>query len=74
MRVEVSAKFASMPNRTSVHTSGVNLAPGMWDRFHLFRFIPEVKGLLIGMPGHMGHIQALKPRGTRSNARASFFV
>lgn len=74
MRVEVSAKFASMPNRTSVHTRSVNSAPGMWDGFHPIRFICEAKGLLIGVSGHMGHIRALKPRGTRSNARASFSV
>ena len=37
--VEVSAKFASMPTRQSVHTSTVNSTPGMWDRFHLIRFI-----------------------------------
>lgn len=47
MRVEVSAKFASMPPRTAVHTGTVNSAPGMWDMFHLIRFICQVKGLCI---------------------------
>ncbi len=54
MRVEVSAKFASMPTRTSVHTRTVNSTPGMWDMFHLIRFICEAKGLLSRGPGHMG--------------------
>ncbi|PWJ03447.1 hypothetical protein DKG34_33295 [Streptomyces sp. NWU49] len=52
-RVEVSAKFASMPIRTPVHTSTVNTTPGMWDMFHLIRFISRVKGLLRRFPGHM---------------------
>ena len=38
-RVEVSAKFASMPTRTAVHTFAVNSTPGMWDAVHLIRFI-----------------------------------
>ncbi|MQY37700.1 hypothetical protein SRB17_57040 [Streptomyces sp. RB17] len=61
MRVEVSAEFASMPNRTSGHTRSVNSGPGMWDRFHLIRCISEAKGLFTGMAGHMGHNRALKP-------------
>ena len=55
VRVVGSAKFASMPTRTSVHTSAVNSAPGMWDMFHLIRFISPMKGLLSGPPGHMRH-------------------
>ncbi|GGR88667.1 hypothetical protein GCM10010269_29800 [Streptomyces humidus] len=46
--VEVSAKFASMPTRTAVHTRTVNSTPGMWDTVHLNRFICEVKGLCMG--------------------------
>jgi hypothetical protein len=45
MRVEVSAGFASMPTSTAVHTSTVNLTPGMWEMFHLIRFISQAKGL-----------------------------
>ncbi|GAA3146801.1 hypothetical protein GCM10017687_74800 [Streptomyces echinatus] len=74
MRVEVGAKFASMPPRTAVHTRTVNSAPGMWDMFHLIRFFCQVKGLFSGVPGHMGHIRALKPGGTRSNTEASCSV
>ncbi len=48
MRVVVSAEFASMPTRTAVHTITVNLTPGMWDMFHLIRFISQAKGLLMG--------------------------
>lgn len=73
-RVEVGAKFASMPTRTSVHTRTVNSVPGMWDMFHLIRFTWKVKGLLTGEPGHMGHIRALEARGTGSNTEASFCV
>jgi hypothetical protein len=62
MRVEVSAKFASMPTRTAVHTCTVNLTPGMWDTVHLFRFICEAKGLCSRLPGHMAHNRAHKPR------------
>ncbi|GEC10128.1 hypothetical protein SSP24_77830 [Streptomyces spinoverrucosus] len=62
MRVEVGAKFASMPTRTPVHTRTVNPAPDMWDMFHLFRFIAVVKGLLSRSPGHMAHNRARKPR------------
>ncbi|GAA2545965.1 hypothetical protein GCM10010398_35950 [Streptomyces fimbriatus] len=51
-RVEVSAKFASMPIRTPVHTFTVNSTPGMWDMVHLIRFISSVKGLLRRFPGH----------------------
>lgn len=58
MRVEVSAKFASMPTRTPADTFTVNSTPGMWDAFHLIRFIREVKGLFTGFPGHMAHIRA----------------
>ena len=58
VRVEVSAKFASMPTRTAVHTFTVNSAPGMWDMVHLIRFMSEAKGLCMRHPGHM----ALKPR------------
>ncbi|GAA3886291.1 hypothetical protein GCM10023084_43780 [Streptomyces lacrimifluminis] len=57
-RVEVSAKFASMPTRTSVHTSTVNSTPGMWDMFHLIRFTSQVKGLFPRLRGHMAHNQA----------------
>ncbi|TLS45834.1 hypothetical protein FE633_11765 [Streptomyces montanus] len=62
MRVGVSTKFASMPTRTAVHTSTVNLMPAMWEMFHLIRFISEVKGLLRYLPGHMAHIRARAPR------------
>lgn len=58
MRVEVGAKFASMPTRTAAHTRSVNSTPGMWDMFHLFRFLSRVKGLLTGVWGHMGHNRA----------------
>ncbi|GAB1335988.1 hypothetical protein ACE1SV_25780 [Streptomyces sp. E-15] len=64
MRVEVSAKFASMPTRTSVHTRTVNSGPAMWDMFHLIRSIWQMKGLFSRVSGHMGHIRALEPRGT----------
>ncbi|GHH01846.1 hypothetical protein Srubr_71850 [Streptomyces rubradiris] len=74
MRVEVGAKYASMPPRTAVHTDSVNSLPGMWDMFHLIRFISQAKGLLIGVPGHMGHIRAREPHGTGSNTEASFSV
>ncbi|AYN41001.1 hypothetical protein D9753_21335 [Streptomyces dangxiongensis] len=73
-RVEAGAKFASMPTRTPVHTRTVNSPPGMWDMFHLIRFFWQVKGLFTGMWGHMGHIRALEPRGTRSNTGTSFSV
>ncbi|GHD95811.1 hypothetical protein GCM10010508_61940 [Streptomyces naganishii JCM 4654] len=56
VRVGVSAEFASMPTRTAVHTSTVNSTPGMWDMFHLIRFISQVKGLLTRGPGHMAHM------------------
>lgn len=62
MRVEVSAKFGSMPTRTAVHTRTVNSTPGMWDMFHLIRFISEVKGLFRCLPGHMAHNRAHKPQ------------
>lgn len=39
MRVEVSAKFASMPIRSPVHTPTVNFMSVMWEMFHLIRFI-----------------------------------
>ncbi|GED86640.1 hypothetical protein TNCT6_37250 [Streptomyces sp. 6-11-2] len=56
MRVVVSAEFASMPSRQAAHTPTVNLTPGMWDMFHLIRFISQMKGLLVGVPGHMAHM------------------
>ncbi|EPD56697.1 hypothetical protein HMPREF1211_06422 [Streptomyces sp. HGB0020] len=62
MRVEVSAKFASMPTRTPGHTFTVNSAPGMWDLVHLIRFICKAKGLCTRHPGHMAHNRAHKPR------------
>ncbi|GAA2220205.1 hypothetical protein GCM10010360_43260 [Streptomyces nogalater] len=74
VRVEAGAKFASMPTRTAVHTRSVNSPPGMWDMFHLIRFISQAKGLLIGVSGHMGHIRVREPRGTGSNTEASFSV
>ncbi|SED72781.1 hypothetical protein SAMN05216489_04252 [Streptomyces sp. 3213] len=58
----MSAEFASMPTRTSVHTRTVNSTPGMWDMFHLIRFIWEVKGLFGRLSGHMAHNRAHKPR------------
>jgi hypothetical protein len=63
VRVEVSAEFASMPTRTAVHTRTVNSTPGMWDMFHLIRFISAVKGLFTILSGHMAHNRAHKPRG-----------
>ncbi len=74
MRVEVNAKFASMPTRTAVHTWAVNSEPGMWDTFHPIRFFCQVKGLLTEIIGHMRHNRAFKPRATRSNAEPSFSV
>ncbi|QFZ75983.1 hypothetical protein GFH48_24400 [Streptomyces fagopyri] len=62
MRVEVRAKFASMPTSTPVHTRTVNFMSGMWEMFHLIRFICEAKGLLRSRPGHMAHNRARKPR------------
>ncbi|GGN93512.1 hypothetical protein GCM10011579_092130 [Streptomyces albiflavescens] len=62
VRVEVSAKFASMPTRTSVHTPAVNFMSGMWAMFHLIRFIWQAKGLCRSRPGHMAHNRAHKPR------------
>lgn len=62
MRVEVSAKFASMPTRTPVHTLTVNLPSGMWEMFHLIRFISVAKGLCESPLGHMAHNRAHKPR------------
>ncbi|GAP52419.1 hypothetical protein GCM10010320_64940 [Streptomyces caelestis] len=61
-RVEVSAKFASMPTRTPVHTRTVNSAPGMWDVVHLIRSFTQMKGLFMAHPGHMASIRARKPR------------
>ncbi|TKT07212.1 hypothetical protein E4U92_25525 [Streptomyces galbus] len=57
----MSAKFASMPTRTAVHTRSVNSAPGMWDGFHLIRFICQVKGLFTGNRGHMRHMPGASP-------------
>lgn len=62
MRVEVSAKFASMPISTSVHTSTVNFVSAIWEMFHLIRSICVTKGLLWSHPGHMAHNRARKPR------------
>lgn len=62
MRVEAGAKFASMPTRTPVHTSTVNCMSGMWEMFHLIRFIWQAKGLFRGLPGHMAHNRVNKPR------------
>ncbi|CAM5406826.1 hypothetical protein SGLAM104S_01990 [Streptomyces glaucescens] len=39
VQLEVSAKFASMPTRTPVHTCTVNSATGSWDVVHLIRSI-----------------------------------
>jgi len=61
VRVEASAKFASMPTRQSAHTSTVNSTPGMWDMFHLIRSISVVKGLFMRLPGHMAHNRAHGP-------------
>jgi hypothetical protein len=61
VRVEVSAKFASMPTRRAVHTSTVNCMSGMWEMFHLIRFIWQAKGLLRRLPGHMAHNRVNKP-------------
>ncbi|CAL2058302.1 protein of unknown function [Streptomyces murinus] len=62
MRVEVGTEFASMPPRTTVHTSAVNSMTAMWDTFHPIRVICRAGGLLLGGPGHMGHIRALDER------------
>ncbi|QDI70746.1 hypothetical protein CD934_20175 [Streptomyces calvus] len=48
----MSAEFASMPTRTAAHSSTVNSTPGMWDMFHLIRFMSQAKGLLSRFPGH----------------------
>ena len=61
MRVEVGAEFANMPTRTPVHTFTVNFMSGMWEMFHLIRFICQTKGLFRGRPGHMAHNRAHKP-------------
>ncbi|TXJ74061.1 hypothetical protein E2C11_28900 [Streptomyces lavendulae] len=39
VRVEVGTEFASMPTRTTVHTSAVNSMTAMWDTFHPIRVI-----------------------------------
>lgn len=65
MRVEVSAKFASMPTRTPVHTFTVNSMSPMQEMFHLIRFLWKVKGLFWGPPGHM----AQQP-GTQTSLRS----
>ncbi|CAM5343052.1 hypothetical protein GCM10010256_62620 [Streptomyces coeruleorubidus] len=62
MRVEVSAKFASMPTRTPVHTLTVNSAPALWDVVHLIRSFTQMKGLFMPRPGHMASNRARKPR------------
>ncbi|GAA4313442.1 hypothetical protein GCM10023086_34300 [Streptomyces venetus] len=62
VRVEVNAKFASMPTRTPVHTTTVNSAPGKCDGFHLFRFTAQMKGLFMAGPGHMASIRARERR------------
>ena len=64
----MSAKFASMPTRTSVHTSAVNFTSVMGIGFHLFRCICGMKGLCRSDPGHMAHNRA-RPDGweTRRN-------
>ncbi len=62
MRVEVSAKFASMPTSTPVHTRTVNSTSDMWEIFHLFRATSEVKGLCTRLSGHMAHNRAHEPR------------
>ncbi|OIJ90175.1 hypothetical protein BIV24_18480 [Streptomyces colonosanans] len=62
MRVEVGAEFASMPSRRAVHTFTVNLMCGMWEMFHLIRFIWQTKGLPLGCRGHMAHHRAHDPR------------
>jgi hypothetical protein len=62
VRVEVGAKFASMPTRTPVHTSTVNCMSGMWEMFHHIRFIWQAKGLFRSLPGHMAHNRVNKPR------------
>lgn len=61
MRVEASAKFASMPPRTAVHTGTVNSMTVMWDMFHLIRLIVLPKGLLRRLPGHMAHKPGAQP-------------
>lgn len=61
MRVEVSAKFASMPTRTSAHTRTVNFTSDMWAMFHLIRASSKVKGLCRRLPGHMAHNRAHEP-------------
>ncbi|KAB1143876.1 hypothetical protein F7R91_23390 [Streptomyces luteolifulvus] len=58
----MSAKFASMPTRTPVHTFAVNSTPGMWDMFHLIRFISETKGLCMHSRGHLADNRAHEPR------------
>jgi len=61
VRVEVDAKFASMPIRSPVHTPTVNFMSVMWGMFHLIRFISQAKGLFRRLPGHMAHNRVNKP-------------
>ncbi|MBP5863303.1 hypothetical protein F3K40_11800 [Streptomyces sp. LBUM 1478] len=63
-RVEVSAKFASMPTSTAAHTSAVNFPSGMWMPVHLFRCIRAAKGLCPGSRGDMA-----SNRASRRHAR-----
>jgi hypothetical protein len=68
VRVEVSAKCASMPTRTAVHTSAVNFTSAMWMSLHLFRCIRAMKGLCWRCRGDMGSIRA--GVGTRARSVA----
>jgi hypothetical protein len=76
VRVEVSAKFASMPPRTPVHTRTVNSTSAMWDIFHLIRCVSQVNGLFPRLPGDMAHNQThgLTDFGTRPNFWSSSLV
>ncbi|QFQ97889.1 hypothetical protein F9278_18565 [Streptomyces phaeolivaceus] len=75
VRVEVSAKYASMPTRTAVHTSAVNFASGIWMPVHLFRCIRATKGLCVGCRGHMAHnperVSRIAPERDRTPGRLS---
>lgn len=62
VRVEVDAKFASMPIRSPLHTLTVNFMSDMWGMFHLIRFIWQAKGLFTRVSGHMAHNRAHKPQ------------
>ncbi|QES45965.1 hypothetical protein DEJ49_13995 [Streptomyces venezuelae] len=62
MRVIERARFASMPTRTALHTSGVNSMSTMRNMFHLIRLFCQAKGLCRCPSGHMAQQPTLKHR------------